>query len=209
MDLNNIHEDWEKEAPVLASLGRTNPFIVPENYFEDLHDNLSVRMKIGRHLNRESSELFSTPPDYFDTLAERINTSIKADSLKQTTADPGFSVPGGFFGSLEERILQKTALQEKQGGKIRKLYTGWARYAAAACIIAVSAVTLFINKKETRVEDQFSGIPDTEIVNYLQAYSEPGDGMMIIENLGSAAESAGAASDLPEDEIQHYLESTL
>lgn len=36
-------EDWEKEAPVLASLEKINPYAVPNGYFEQLSSSIYAR----------------------------------------------------------------------------------------------------------------------------------------------------------------------
>lgn len=207
MELNKANEDWEKEAPALAALGKENPFTVPDDYFTDLHVHLSSIARLDRL--KQDNGGFQTPEGYFENLAEQTASLTKIGNMSEITADSGFGVPEGYFSHLQQAINSKTVHAEiKEEKGIRKLILPGVRYAAAACIVIAAATILFFNIKTNSIESKLSGIPEDEIVNYLQVHSDTGDTPVIMDNLGASTASY-KGTDLSDQEIEQYLETTL
>ncbi len=116
-----------------------------------------------------------------------------------------------YFSSLGEKIKTKIDKSEKKESKpiVKKLTTSWFGYAAAACITAIIAFGLYLNTGTKNVNNQLSDIPATEIVNYLQLYSDAGDAPVIMENLGDKPRLSELDATVSELEIKQYLESNL
>ncbi len=207
MELNKANEDWEKEAPALAALGKENPFTVPDDYFTNLHVHLSTVARFDRL--KQDNGGFQTPEGYFENLAEQTAALTKIGNISEITADRGFSVPEGYFSNLQQAINSQTVHAEKKEEKsIRKLILSGVRYAAAACIAVAAGTILFFNIKSNTLESKLSGIPEDEIVNYLQVHSDTGDTPVIMDNLGASTASY-KGTDLSDQEIEQYLETTL
>ncbi|WP_207429716.1 hypothetical protein [Pedobacter sp. SYSU D00535] len=209
-----MNEDWRTEAPKLAAMERSNPFTVPENYFDTLSEQLQARINIENITASDTASGLTVPEDYFLSLEERIHLSVKLAQMKEQIPAEGFDIPEGYFDNLEQRILaQTTAVPMQQEAKVKRLFPTWIKYAAAACITAVIGVGVFMNNNRQNspaAEAELSHIPEEEIVQYLQAYSAPGDGTMIVEHLSEAGDGKGSVGlEVPEKEIEEYLNSTL
>ena len=106
----NKEEDitnWEKDAPLLASLKKENSFVVPEFYFEKLSEEIINQIKIEELAGKNS--FFKTPEDYFQNLASKIESEIileeRKDLLKANHA--GFETPYEYFEISKAEIINK------------------------------------------------------------------------------------------------------
>jgi hypothetical protein len=203
-----MNEDWQKEAPILAAMDKTNPFLVPDGYFEEMHQQLQSRITISEFDNEES--FFKLPDNYFDTLTEKIISINKLEQLKQSSGSEIFSVPANYFNNLEASIKSTIAIEPvKQEAKIRSLTSSWVTYAAAASITAIISLGIYFNSRNNNIETQIAQLPADEIVNYLQLYSDAGDAPVIIENLDNTPQLSEMGSKITDQEIEQYLESNL
>ncbi|EOR92501.1 hypothetical protein ADIARSV_4306 [Arcticibacter svalbardensis MN12-7] len=210
MDLDNMNEDWEEQAPGLAATGKRNPYTVPTDYFNEMQHQLSSRIKLESMYGTNSAEIFEVPDQYFEELEGHILTSIKAEQFKDNIKEDGFTVPEGYFNSLQASIQQKIANQpNKKEVKIRRLVPSWLSYAAAAClIISISTGLYFYQKQASSIETKLAYMPDDAIIDYLLINSDSGDLPVIIDNLNSTS-SVNSELGIPDAEIEEYLESTL
>ena len=210
MDLDNMNEDWEKQAPRLAATGKSNPYAVPADYFNEMQQQLSSRIKLENLYGTSSAGIFEVPDQYFEELENHILTSIKADQLKDSIKEDGFTVPDGYFNSLQSSIQQKISNQtSKKEVKIRRLVPSWLSYAAAAClIISISTGIYFYQKQNATLETKLAYIPDDAIIDYLLINSDSGDLPVIIDNLNSTS-SVKSELGISNAEIEEYLDTTL
>jgi len=112
MDLNNIHEDWKKEAPILAAMEAANPFTVPDNYFIELKEQISARLTIESIAGEDKDGAFAVPEGYFESLEEQIISKIKLEELKESIPTEGYSVPEGYFEELSHNITSRIQIEE-------------------------------------------------------------------------------------------------
>ncbi|WP_069660900.1 hypothetical protein [Arcticibacter eurypsychrophilus] len=210
MDLDNTNGDWEKQAPELAATGRRNPYTVPTDYFNEMQQQLSSRIKLELLYGTDSAEIFEVPDQYFEELEGNILTSIKADQFKDSTKEDGFTVPEGYFNSLQASIQQKISNQTSiKEVKIRRLVPSWLSYAAAAClIISISTGLYFYQKQTSSIETKLAYMPDDAIIDYLLINSDSGDLPVIIDNSNSTS-AVNSELGIPDAEIEEYLETTL
>lgn len=208
MDLDNIHEGNEKQAPGLAAVGKRNPFEIPADYFSEMEQRISGRVAIESLAGRDSSTAFQVPDGYFNSLEDNILTSLKANQLKDTIGNKGYTIPEGYFDSLQSEILEKVNPAVQAEAKIRSITPFWLKYAAAACITVAIGTGIYINQKASKIETRLANISDDVIVDYLLIYSDSGDMPLIVDNLSNITE---VDSDLgiSEQEIEQYLETTL
>ena len=66
--------NWEKDAPLLASLKRENNFLVPPLYFKNLSEEIINQIKIEETFGKDLT--YKTPDDYFETLEYKIQSAI-------------------------------------------------------------------------------------------------------------------------------------
>ncbi len=201
MDLEHTG-DFKKEAPQLAAIGKTNPFTVPPQYFNDLHERLNTLVQLDL-INDNTG--FIVPDEYFNNLPALLEKRI---SLVADQKESEFSVPEGYFNSLPGRI--QSNLPHKTDAKVIRLRT-WMQYVAAACItIAVGTGVLLNTKQESTVQVVgLSAIPDEEIINYLQIHSDETDTPAILELLeGNSGSLPDISAELSDKELQQYITAT-
>ncbi|HEY1024659.1 MAG TPA: hypothetical protein VGE26_05795 [Sphingobacteriaceae bacterium] len=203
MDLNKRQQDWEDEAPHLAAIGRSNPFIVPDGYFVELPQSIHDKITL-EETGLLKATGFSVPPGYFEILSDKIEASIAVEELKDEVNADGFAVPPGYFERLTGHIQQQTLHKE---AKIRRLTFSWIGYAAAACITVAIAVTLLFNNF-TSIDDKLSTISDQEIENYLALYADQADTQVILENLEAEKAFDHVSNNFSDEELEQYLEDT-
>lgn len=151
MDNKLENNEWMNEAPFLAKLPRTNPFVTPSGYFESLQENINTSVYFDT-LKQESADMkMPVPEGYFESFQENIYARIAEEQLKTQVQEDGFAVPTGYFDSLNTRILSKITETSKPepNGKVFKLWhSKLMKYATAACIVIISAVGLYMNQQQ-------------------------------------------------------------
>jgi hypothetical protein len=207
MDLNEMNENWQNEAPKLAAIGRTNPFSVPEGYFEEMERQLNSQIKICEF--SQTNTFFSVPANYFEELPEKISSIVHIEELKN--AEPVFGVPDDYFEKLESKINNKILAEVKQRkSKVRSIFSSWLTYASAACIASIIGIGVFIeNRNQQDINEQIAQLPAEEIVDYLKLYSDAADAPEIIKSVEDGADLAEVSNDLSAAEIEQYLELNL
>lgn len=208
MDLDNIHEGNEKQAPGLAAVGKRNPFEVPADYFGEMGQRISARVAIESLSGSDSDKVFQVPEGYFNSLNENILTSLKANQLKDSISKDGYAIPDGYFDSLQSEILGKVNPPVQKEATIRRMTPVWLKYAAAACITAAIGTGVYINQKADKIETRLANVSDDAIVDYLLIYSDSGDMPLIVDNLSNITE-VDSDPGISEQEIEQYLETTL
>ncbi|MFC5282704.1 hypothetical protein [Pedobacter alpinus] len=201
MKTEEDYMDWEKEAPLLCSIKGKQAFIVPENYFEDL--NNQIKSSINLSQLGINSEGFTTPTNYFDSLQNDITSQISLLDIKNSNA--GFNTPNDYFEKSKTTILDKTLVKSTNKSKIFNI--SFIRYAAAACILFATSVGVYMNIQHTNnVNYQLSKIADEDIENYLQSNVDANDLSLIIENLEEP--NSLQLENSSTNDIQEYLNKT-
>lgn len=209
MDLNEMNENWQEHAPTLAAMEKTNPFSIPDGYFEEMQQQLHSRIRIRQFDDNEN--VFKIPDDYFETLEDKLISISKLEGLKGNSHTEILPVPQGYFDTLEQRIKAKLEAEELNAAptKIKRLYSNWITYAAAACITAIISLGIYYNTQNNNIEAQMAKLPADEIVDYLQLYTDAGDAPMIINSIGADVDISEIGSEVSEQEIEQYLELNL
>ncbi len=199
----DIVGELEEIVPGLRLPAET-PYQAPAGYFEQLPGQIMQRIQ-AEEATTVQDELaalspllaaaprqqpMSAPQGYFDGLADRIMHDIQSD----TVAAPAKVVPI----------------------RSRRRYLSWV---AAACLtgcVALGALFLFRHNPAPagNFEAQLAGIPDQEIVDYLQNHTDAFDNEAIFSNVSKmdvADELPGISTnlyDMPEEAIEKYLENS-
>lgn len=171
--------DWEKEAPLLASLDRQNAFTVPDGYFEGLQQN--VMSEIALEQLQLKTPTFEIPANYFEESAEIIKARVLLESIKESVIhnDAGFKVPDSYFEDLKSQTIQH--IKPKKTNVIR---FNFLRYATAACILLTTSLGIYFNVKHTNnVSYQLSQVSSDDLETYLKQNTDAADIPMIVESL--------------------------
>lgn len=195
--MNKIKEDidWEMEAPYLASLPRTMPFRVPDQYFGDLQNRIQQSVFVDSLMQKENQG-FLVPEKYFEELGANIEAKIAIDKFKNLTNNDGFKTPLNYFDKLNADILNKTTAVKPNTKTLKLWNTEFVKYAAAACFILITASGLYLNQQNTLKQNR-----NTEIASEQMLYNI--DESVIIEHL-IESESLTAVSP-SELELENYI----
>lgn len=203
MNTEDTNINWKKDAPLLASIKRANPFKVPLNYFEELEEK--VKSEIFLDNLKSKSNYFKTPNAYFDNLSEQIINQLKLQEI--ISENSGFTIPQNYFENATKQTLK--SVQIKRKGIARIINLGLVRYAAAACILLMTSFGIYFNIHQSKnLSYQLSKIPDEEIETYLQQHIDNADVPVIIENLSDESPFTSDESKLTEEELIKLLDTT-
>ncbi|MGK9116985.1 hypothetical protein KXS00_03430 [Olivibacter jilunii] len=210
---------------------KDTPFIVPTDYFDRLEANIMQRVSIISDMEKS----FTVPKGYFESLSDHIIAKIEKEDnltlanstfedteyhpfiekLREKVTTSGFVTPQNYFDQLDKKINQaivSTAKNEKTreiAFPIRRKNRNltWIGYAAAACIAIGLGVYGFFQYQSNNFERTLKSIPDNEIVNYLEYYSEPGDAAFLEAQFDGVIQM-----DKPkfsEEDIEAYLDYSI
>jgi hypothetical protein len=195
MNIKDENMEWETEAAYLASLPRTTPYRVPEQYFDDLQGRIKQSIFVA-NLGQRDNQGFKVPENYFEELNTQIESHISTTVLRELTQPGGFKVPVNYFDQLQSDILKQT-IKAKQPVKIVKLWQSEAmKYVSAACIFLLVASGLYVNEQHNVAETA-----KVELANEHLLYDI--DESVIFEHLQeSQAATTNTATDV---EMESYI----
>jgi len=171
----NKEENMEREMDdsFLDKKFKENSFLVPDNYFNNLEEQILAIAKLS---STETAENFKVPKGYFEDMNAKILSQINVNKASQ---ESGFNVPESYFEELSANILEKT----KVGKQVKMVRFSFIKYAAAAVVlIATTFGSYMYNQNNQTVTEKLSNIPDQEIADYLNYYTDAGDVTLIIES---------------------------
>lgn len=195
--MNKLDEnmDWEKEASHLASLSRSTPYRVPDNYFDDLQARINQSVFISDLMQKEDPG-FVVPQNYFENLAEQIESKIATAQIKELVKADGFKTPANYFEKLNTAILDQTINATPKIKKISLWRSDLVKYAAAACLVIATATGFYFNQNK-----EISQNATAELISEQMLYDI--DESVIIEHL---QESENMSTSLASDkEIENYI----
>ena len=208
MSQEKLNNDWMQDFPAIKSVGNGNPFSTPENYFDNLI-NQTVAQQTVSEVENLNNNGFNIPEGYFEKLADNIGSRLNLELIKpQTDAKIGMSVAPDYFETSKNKILELTADSQTQKNIFSLFPKSFFKYAAAAAVIFVLGVGLYLNKASNNINSRIERIPEAEIINYLQVNSESVDDASIIENLEESG-SIKIDQSISEDDIKQYINTTL
>jgi hypothetical protein len=172
----NILSELQAISPAVANLPKTNPFILPLNYFETNISNLINHIK-EKHVNDENNSLnlilsieknnpvFELPNDYFESFENKLMNKIRtaqpvddelseiAPGLISLRTNNPFVVPKGYFDSTAVGVQSG---KNRLGNvfQMKKML----RNAVAACIIGLIGFSYVLMKLDHSVPTVSSSI---------------------------------------------------
>ena len=229
---NDIIEELREIAAPLAHIGNENCYRVPDNYFEDFADEVMSKIQLPfTHL-----PLTPPAPAYFEGLAGAILNKIKSNGIiveanNEVTAELTelspllagikkenvYTVPAHYFDNFKVAIPPAA---EKTKVVVMRPAVRWMRYAAAAAvvgIIAISGMFLFKNNDAGDIAATttisytapLSSVSDAAITSYLK--DSPANMDITLPaydnnkiNAGSLAEQL--LHDVSDSDIKEYLQ---
>jgi len=206
MNENLTNNDWMNDAPLLASMKKRNPFVVPEAYFESNRSNIQSSVFLNQLDKKNSSDYFLLPENYFEDLTARILVQISI--LEQHTPERSFGVPEHYFDSLQSRIQAKIAAETpKPEAKTVKLWSGkMIKFASAACFLIIASFGVFFYQNTSLPVSK--SIENNDLTNEQVLYDI--DEGMIIEHLEAQQTTTNtnkiSASDT---EMENYILSNF
>lgn len=239
---NILQELRELESP-LATYNPVYPGVVPEGYFDGLADQVLRRiraMEAGTaaeeiaHLSPLLSGLTrempgQVPAGYFEELEASLLTAVSGTDrsareeleslsplLSGLKKDMPYSVPQGYFEQLPGTVpvQVKTAAPVLHMGSRR-----WMRYAAAAVITGLIAVTAFLYSNrnnqpqsmarfEEKINKEIKKTSDKDLNEFMKQFDDAGLTGEETATTGSDNEIKTLLKDIPESELKKFLEET-
>lgn len=210
MERNDIHDEEHIQHPRIDTIGKDNPFSTPNGYFTKLSDQITGTIAIYNITAKAENGGLNVPQNYFTTLSDQIQTNITADQWSKTDSQQAFTVPDNYFEQTKENIIKatsNTAITESP--KIKRMLPAFIKYAAAACILIISGLTLYNNvNKEDSLNDKLANVSEEAIVNYLISRSDTGDIPVILANSDEKAPITHPVDVISDKELSEYLDVT-
>jgi hypothetical protein len=198
----HIEQELYEAAPTLAKVGKSNVFIIQNNYFNLLSDRILDRVAATTVYNFTSSEtLFATPENYFSKLPGHLMARIKeldnelSASKEIETLSPllaslknqnVFAVDYGYFSGFTVNTKTEAPVVKMQ------VFNRFWKYAAAAAIAGVMAISAFL------VEDYNVKPVDGSMATELR----------IAKTFKNSAQLSNAINELSADDIITYLDQS-
>jgi hypothetical protein len=236
----------EELYPILDTISAKTPFTVPAGYFDGLADRVLNRIRTleAENVPGERDALPSlltgiskkmpnaVPAGYFDGLAATMIESVKKGSptskeeletlsplLSGLKKQMPYSVPEGYFEGLDKTVIIQTV--EPQAKVISITKTKWFRYAAAAVVTGVVAVSGFlILSKQNNIDPKSESAEwvkknlkkvSTDDIEKFADLADEGALAVVTDlknDIKEANEVKELIKDIPQEEIQKFLDET-
>jgi hypothetical protein len=112
MNSERGNREWLNDYLSLKQVNSSNPFTVPDGYFDELEQQIVSFIKLDE-LKNDAAPLqgFIVPENYFDELSANINARINIEETLDKEAT-GFAVPQGYFEELSDNINARISIEE-------------------------------------------------------------------------------------------------
>lgn len=201
MNENIEDNDWKKDAPCLAAMGKKNPFTVPDHYFEGVTESVRRAVFVDGLRRRTAKNAFEVPQNYFEELTERLETNVRLSELP--VAENAFGVPENYFANLQNRIAAKIEAEQPQ--KVAKIVPLWRRdivkYASAACFVIIASFGAYFYQNSTSIP--VAQTQPAELANEQMLYDI--DESTIIEHLEAQNISTSKTTSASDTEMENYI----
>ncbi|WP_316831073.1 hypothetical protein [Pedobacter aquatilis] len=205
MNENLENNDWTKEAPTLAAMGKRNPFSVPAGYFDNCEENVSGLIFLDGLKQKTKGNPFLVHENYFEELTEMIETRIAFEQSVQPVNS--FAVPENYFETLQDRINNKIAAEQetKKEAKIIHLWRrSFVKYASAACFVLISSFGIYFYQNDNAAD--LSNLPklqSADFANEQMLYDI--DESTIIDHLEAQNTTDIKTTSASDTEVENYL----
>jgi len=158
------------------SLPKSMPFDIPQNYFEQLEDDLKTSIFLEQL--PKSSPLLAPDENYFNDFAAQMTSHIYLDQISNKNP---LSVPSSYFDTQHDQIMSKIKTNAPT-------QIGTRRFAplsmAASILFFIGLGFLMFNQtSKPSVEQQLATISSSEIENYIQSHQLEFDTDLVLEGI--------------------------
>ena len=108
MKEDNTYYD-EMDGLNLPGSLRVNPFVTPENYFENLSSSILSQVRLHQVSDPEKTD-FSVPKAYFSQLTDHIQLHLRLAPYKGSVGTT-WDVPKGYFDDMSKHIIFQVRLE--------------------------------------------------------------------------------------------------
>ncbi len=180
---NNIQNELNTLGCTVLTTKLPMPFVVPDGYFNSLsvtvinaiHNQdelLSITPMLTQTAVKQNT--YTVPDDYFNTLTNNVLAGIQStaeNTLPENNTQA--TVPAGYFDALADNILTKIKATENPVVLLQPRKKVWMKYAVAAAIIGLIALTgirYFLPASQT--DPGVATAVNAEVSKSLQSVSE-------------------------------------
>ena len=222
---NTISADLKALDSQLSPGVNTNPYSVPDGYFEGLADRILARIKSDdvsaeEEINSLSPLLaglsrkmpFEVPADYFEETGgnlQAFTTEEESLVLSFISREMPYQVPAGYFAGLPDQVLEK--INDNKVKVVPLMRAKWMRLAAAAVmagIITLSGIFYF-NQDSTTPSGGDAIAKEVEKVSSeeLNAFIKNNTGLTTTPEQKSAVteEARALLDDVSDKELEAFL----
>lgn len=210
--IQNELMDWGLKH--LSSLPKTMPFVVPNNYFNDLTHSVQQSRNVQElddpTCGFSTKMPFSEPPEsYFDDLPQQVLASIQREAAQERSKQNPYSIPQGYFEALPQNML--TAIQGSERGKkpvVNRIpLHRTIQLAASIALLFFVALGVFKMNEQKASDRLFDTVTQAEIAAYVNSNIDDFDTDLVLNGLAfhqqiSEEKSTDAISN---EEIEDYL----
>ena len=138
---DELNDNIQSRINIDSALGSDTGFSVPENYFDELSTNIQSRVFVEEALSAAKGS-FAVPENYFEELTNQIQSRVFVEEALMTSEE-AFAVPQDYFGDLSKKILNKTVSPEqvKRKGLVIRMVSSTAFKYATAACLALMVGT--------------------------------------------------------------------
>jgi len=215
----SILEELKTITHVLASIGQSDVYTVPNGYFEHLINDITARINEESLFPVSRSSAYQIPEGYFESFSDKVFSKISiqensvfselqevAPLLNTISKKNIYSIPSDYFENL--KIIEKKEKTAKiiSFSKARK----WISYAAAASISGLLFTGGFLYEQQRNnldVTKELNKVSDSE----LNAYVENGGTDISDDNNSIETDFYDIKQNLKsisEDDLQQYLKDS-
>lgn len=205
MEAVNVADETNFLSPILSAVPRKMPYAVPDGYFELLAEQVLLSVHNNSDHQTANEELAILSP---------VLSGLKKEMTARAGHPEGpYSVPQGYFDTLHDRPA-------KQKAKIISMvHRKWFRYAAAAVVTGIIALTIFISadkKKESeekifaQVKEDVMKMDDTQkdnLVDFIDAGMN-GKETAEVNSDNKSKEIKQLLQDVSDEELKDFQEQT-
>ena len=221
----DILNELKELSPALAAMEKANVFSVPTGYFDQLTNDIMLRIEAEHELKELSPALaamkkinvFTVPQGYFDSLAGTILNKIKALETEDAateirTLSPMlysiqnenvFEVPKDYFENLSADILDKVKPEVKVV-QMPKRSSTFFKYAVAAVFTGMMALGVFKftgNSKDADLPEYVTAGLQVQNVDQELASISEAEIVKFLEADGTDIKAAMVANSIDQNEL--------
>ena len=165
MTMGKENMEWPEDGKLAELVGKANPFVVPEGYFDGLDERVMAVIKIDELRNNIPDDGFTTPAGYFDALSSVIKANIAVEE-SVNNKETGFALPAGYFDNLSDNIQSRIAVDAAlEAGEAFEVPVGYFENLSSQILSRVFVEETFAGEEVFAVPDGYFEQLNATILN--------------------------------------------